>query len=62
FPKDGVRIVIRMHETPEQVIRCDVEFIDLNGVLVAGMDGCESVADASLAAAFQRKKIEMLPV
>ncbi len=62
FPKGGVRIVIRMHETPEQVIRCDVEFIDLNGVLVARMEGCESVADASLAAAFQRKKIEMLPV
>ena len=62
FPKDGVRIVIRMHETPEQVIRCDVEFIDLHGVLVARMEGCESVADASLSAAFQKKKMEMLPV
>jgi acyl transferase domain-containing protein/NAD(P)-dependent dehydrogenase (short-subunit alcohol dehydrogenase family) len=62
FPKDGIRIVIRMHETPDQVIRCDVEFIDLHGVLVARMEGCESVADVSLAAAFQRKKIEMSPV
>ena len=62
FPKDGVRIVIRMHDTPEQLIRCDVEFIDLNGVLVARMEGCESVADGSLTAAFLRKTIEMLPV
>ena len=62
FPKDGVRIVIRIHETPDQLIRCDVEFVDLHGVLVARMEGCESVADASLAAAFQRKKIELLPV
>ncbi len=62
FPKDGVRIVIRMHDTPEQVIRCDVEMIDQQGVLVARMEGCESVADATLVAAFQRKKIEMIPV
>ena len=62
FPKDGVRIVIRMQDTPEQLIRCDVEMIDLQGNLVARMEGCESVADASLTAAFKRKTIEMLPV
>ena len=62
FPKDGVRIVIQMHESPDQLIRCDVEFIDMQGSLVARMEGCESVADASLSAAFQKNTIETLPV
>ncbi len=62
FPKDGVRIVIQIHESPDQLIRCDVEFIDLHGALVARMEGCESVADASLSAAFQKNKIETLSV
>ena len=58
FPKDGVRIVIRVSDAPEQLVRCDVEFIDLQGHLIARMECCESVADASLVPAFQRKQLE----
>jgi hypothetical protein len=59
FPKEGVRIVIQIRESPEQLIRCDVEFLDQHGALVARMEGCESVADNSLAAAFQRNQIDV---
>ncbi|HEY0983801.1 SDR family NAD(P)-dependent oxidoreductase [Schlesneria sp.] len=58
FPKDGVRIVIRMHEAAAQLVRCDVDFVDLDGVLVARMEGCESVADASLTSAFANNRPE----
>ena len=59
FPRDGVRITVRVSPGADQLIRCDVEFTDLNGVLVARMRGCESVAEASLANAFRRNRIEL---
>ena len=58
FPKDGVRIVIRMHEAATQLVRCDVDFIDMDDELVARMEGCESVADASLVSAFAKNHPE----
>ena len=58
FPKAGVQIVINLREAPEQLIRCDVEFVDHQGILVARMEGCESIADGSLVSAFQRNQIE----
>lgn len=61
FPKEGVKIVIRIRESPEQLIRCDLEFVDLQGTLVARMEGCESVADGSLSAAFHRTQMEVTP-
>ncbi len=58
LPHSGVRIIIRVHPAAEQLIRCEIEFVDQQGLLVARMEGCESVADTSLVAAFQRKRIE----
>lgn len=58
FPKDGVRIEVRVTEGRDQLIRCHVEFTDNQGQVVARMEGCESVADASLVAAFARRTIE----
>ena len=58
FPKDGVRIVIRLNDAATQLLRCDVEFIGLDGQLVARMEGCESVADVSLIPAFAKKRPE----
>jgi len=59
FPKDRIRISIRLKPAADQLIRCDVDFLDLQGQLVARMEGCESVADASLSAAFHRNQIEL---
>ena len=59
FPKDGVRISVRIREAPEQLIRCDVEFLDQNQAVIARMEGCESVADSSLVAAFQRNRLDV---
>ena len=58
FPREGVRIVVQITHATDHAIRCDVEFVDRQGLLVARMDGCESVADASLVAAFQRRQLD----
>ena len=57
FPREGVRIVVRVRQATGHTIRCDVEFIDFQGLLIARMEGCESVADASLSAAFKKNRL-----
>ena len=59
FPQTGVRIVTSLREGSHQLIRCDVDFVDQHERLVARMEGCESVADAALVAAFQRNQLEV---
>ena len=58
LPRNGVKIIIRVQPATEQSIRCEIEFVDLQGLLVARMEGCESIADASLALAFQKNRID----
>ena len=58
FPREGVRIVVQITHATDHAIRCDIEFLDRAGQVVARMDGCESVADASLVAAFQRRQLD----
>ena len=58
FPREGVRIVVRVIQATDHAIRCDVEFLDVSGQVVARMEGCESIADTSLAAAFQRNRLD----
>jgi NAD(P)-dependent dehydrogenase (short-subunit alcohol dehydrogenase family) len=58
FPHTGVKIVVQITQATDHSIRADVEFLDLQGQLVAQMTGCESVADASLVSAFQRNRLE----
>ena len=58
FPREGVRIVVQVIQATDHAIRCDVEFLDSAHQVVARMEGCESVADPSLAAAFQRNRLE----
>ena len=57
FPHTGVKIVVQVTHASEHSIRADVEFLDLSGMVVATMTGCESVADASLAAAFRNNRL-----
>jgi acyl transferase domain-containing protein/NAD(P)-dependent dehydrogenase (short-subunit alcohol dehydrogenase family) len=58
FPHTGVKIVVKVTHATEHTIRADVEFLDLEGMVVATMTGCESIADASLAAAFKRNRLD----
>ena len=58
LPRNGVRIIIRVQPAAEQLIRCELEFVDLQGLLVASMEGCESIADPSLTLAFRKNQIE----
>ncbi len=58
FPREGVRIVVQITHTTAHAIRCDIEFVDGQGLLVARMDGCESVADPLLKAAFQKRQLD----
>jgi hypothetical protein len=58
WPLDGIRILIKIQPPADRMIRCDIEFVDLQGRLVARMEGCENVIDASLSAAFRRNRIE----
>jgi hypothetical protein len=58
FPRDPVCVSIRVQPGSDQLVRCDVEFVDQTGNLVARMEGCESVAEASLVSAFQRNRLE----
>ncbi len=58
FPREGVRIVVQITHATDHAIRCDIEFLDRAGQVVARMDGCESVADASLVAAFQQRQLD----
>ncbi|MEI8382777.1 MAG: SDR family NAD(P)-dependent oxidoreductase [Planctomycetota bacterium] len=57
FPHTGVKIVVQVTHASEHSIRADVEFLDLSGMVVATMTGCESVADASLASAFRNNRL-----
>jgi acyl transferase domain-containing protein/acyl carrier protein/NAD(P)-dependent dehydrogenase (short-subunit alcohol dehydrogenase family) len=58
FPHSGVKIVVKVTQATDHAIRCDVEFLDLQGMMVARMTGCESIADASLVSAFQRNRLD----
>lgn len=58
FPHTGVKIVVKVTQATDHTIRADIEFLDLQGILVARMTGCESVADASLTAAFRRNRLD----
>ena len=58
FPHTGVKIVVKVTHATEHTIRADVEFLDLQGMVVAQMTGCESIADASLVTAFKRNRLD----
>jgi hypothetical protein len=58
FPREGTRITVKVRPGADQLIRCEIEFMDAAGQLVARMEGCENVAEASLVNAFRRTTIE----
>ena len=54
FPKDGVRVEIRVAESSPHKARASMTFRDAAGVVVAQIDHYECVIDASLQSAFRR--------
>ncbi len=57
FPKNGVRIVIRIAKQSTPRVRADIEFLDRNGQLIARMEGYTSIEDPSLSEAFRRNRL-----
>jgi acyl transferase domain-containing protein/acyl carrier protein len=55
FPRDGVRVALRLRKDREHAAVFDAEFTDSAGALVARMEGFECVIDASLRGAFRRR-------
>jgi len=56
FPKQGTDINICIDSTGNHEARASIEFLDINGALVARIDGYECVMDASLNEAFKRNQ------
>ena len=57
FPKDGVRISIKIEENKKHATISTIEFLDIENNIVAKIDGYECVVDASLNVAFKRNEI-----
>jgi hypothetical protein len=57
YPNTGIKIVVKVMQATEHTVRANIEFLDIEGALVAQMTACESVADASLANAFRQNRL-----
>jgi hypothetical protein len=57
FPKEGVRVEIRVIESSPNRALANMEFFDAHGQLVALLTGYECVIDASLKDAFRRNQL-----
>lgn len=57
FPADGVTIAVRITHDTSSVARANIDFIDLEGRLVARMIDAEHVIDKSLNEAFRRGRL-----
>ncbi len=58
FPKDGVRIEVRVTEMEPGRAAADIDFLDVTGVVIAKMTGYHCVLDASLNDAFRRNTLD----
>jgi acyl transferase domain-containing protein len=55
FPDGGVRILVCVIRAAEYHARADLEFVDVEGRLVARIEGAECVTDPTLKRAFERR-------
>ncbi len=58
LPRESVRIVVAIGARSAHCIVADVEFLDSGGAVVARMEHCEWVVDASLREAFARRQLD----
>ncbi|MBI3296868.1 MAG: SDR family NAD(P)-dependent oxidoreductase [Elusimicrobia bacterium] len=54
FPKDGLRVILRVTRNNGQSASADADFLDASGALVARLEGSEHTIDAALASAFRK--------
>ena len=55
FPPVPVRIAIQVTEVHNQIVRADIEFAELDGELIARLEGAEFVEDAALRDKFRQR-------
>ncbi len=56
FPADGCRAVLRIRKCTQGQVLGDIDFVTLQGLPIARMEGVESIADPALARAFVRNQ------
>jgi hypothetical protein len=56
FPADGCRAVLRIRKCTQGQVLGDIDFVTLQGLPIALMEGVESIADPALAKAFVRNQ------
>jgi hypothetical protein len=57
FPAEGVRLVVRVTKSLDNLAAADVEIADFSGGLVARIEGYECTVDKSLNEAFSRNSL-----
>lgn len=57
FPRDGVRILLRVTREEERRAWADIEFLGRDGALVASIEQYECIMDPSLNRAFRLNQI-----
>ncbi len=58
FPDDGARIVISVRDRTEARVVSDIDWIGVDGRLLARLEGYESVVDSSLSKAFRQNSLD----
>ncbi|MBI5209963.1 MAG: SDR family NAD(P)-dependent oxidoreductase [Elusimicrobia bacterium] len=58
FPKEGLRVVLRVTKCSEHAAVADVDFLDAAGALVARIASSEHTIDPSLTDAFRKNSVE----
>jgi hypothetical protein len=62
YPRDGVRLAVRVTRHEVQRAFADVDLLDDQGVLVGRLQECEMVSDPGLREAFRRNRLAGEPV
>ena len=57
FPETGARIVISVRERNNGRVVSDIDWVDEDGILLARLEGYESVVDSSLGQAFRQNRL-----
>ena len=57
FPATGARIVIKVRERSNGMVVSDIDWVGEDGILLARLEGYESVVDSSLGSAFRKNRL-----
>jgi len=57
FPENGARIVIKVRDRSNGLVVSDIDWVGEDGILLARLEGYESVVDSSLGPAFRKNRL-----